>query len=121
MNFKLLFSLVFVSLSWLAQAQKNYVKEANDIYRNENFCEGAEKCAFAYTKIVRKSTGALKLKGDMAYKTAECYRQTENPKSATEWYEKALLLKFFEFSYFLIKALFYYLFNILNFYSSNFL
>ncbi len=96
MNFKLLFSLVFVSLSWLAQAQKNYVKEANDIYRNENFCEGAEKCAFAYTKIVRKSTGALKLKGDMAYKTAECYRQTENPKSATEWYEKALLLKFQE-------------------------
>jgi hypothetical protein len=43
MNFKLLFSLVFVSLSWLAQAQKNYVKEANDIYRNENFCEGAVK------------------------------------------------------------------------------
>lgn len=94
MNFKLLFSLVFVSLSWLAQAQKNYVKEANEIFRNENFCEGAKKCAYAYSKIVRKSPGALKLKGDMAYKTAECYRQTEDPKTANEWYEKAKLLNY---------------------------
>lgn len=96
MNFKLLFSIVFVSLSWLAQAQKNYVKEANEIYRNEEFCAGAEKCAFAYSKIVRKSAGALKLKGEMAFKTAECYRQTENPKNASEWYEKAKLLKYQE-------------------------
>lgn len=94
MNFKLLLSLVFVSLSWLAQAQKNYVKEANEIYRNENFCEGAPKCAYAYSKIVRKTPGALKLKGDMAFKTAECYRQTENPKQAHEWYDKAILLKY---------------------------
>ena len=96
MNFKLLLSLVFISLSWLAQAQKNYVKEANEIYRNENFCEGAAKCAYAYTKIQRKTAGALKLKGEMAFKTAECYRQTENPKDAHDWYEKAILLKYQE-------------------------
>jgi peptidoglycan-associated lipoprotein len=96
MNFKLLFSLLFVSLSWVAQAQKNYVKEANEIYRDEKYCEGAEKCAFAYTKIVKKGASALKLKGDMAFKTAECFRQTENMKSAHEWYEKAILLKYHE-------------------------
>ena len=96
MKLKLLFSIFFVSLSWLAQAQKNHVKEANEKYRDEKFCEAAEKCAFAYTKIVRKSSGALKLKGDMAFKTAECYRHTENPKLATEWYERAILLKFQE-------------------------
>lgn len=96
MNLKLLVSLVFVSMSWLAQAQKNYVKEANEIYRNQEFCVGAQKCAFAYTKIVRKTPGALKLKGDMAFKTAECYRETENPKTASEWYEKAILLKYQE-------------------------
>lgn len=96
MKLKLLFSIFFVSLSWLAQAQKNHVKIANEKYRNEMFCEAAEKCAFAYTKIVRKSSGALKLKGEMAFKTAECYRQTENPKLASEWYERAILLKYQE-------------------------
>lgn len=96
MKFKLLLSIFFVGFSWLAQAQKNYVKEANEKYREERYSEAAEKCAFAYTKIVRKGAGAMKLKGDMAYKTGECYRQTENPKLAVEWYEKAILLKFQE-------------------------
>lgn len=94
MNFKLLFSLFFVCLSWMAQAQKNYVKEAEAYFRNEKFCEGAAKCALAYSKIQRKSQSALRQKGEMAYKTAECYRQTEYPKEATEWYEKAILLKY---------------------------
>ena len=96
MKLKLLFSIFFVGLSWIAQAQKNHVKEANEKYRNEEFCEAADKCAFAYTKIVRKSDGALKLKGDMAFKTGECYRHIENPKLASEWYEKAILLKFYD-------------------------
>lgn len=96
MNFKLLISLVFVGISCIAQAQRNHVREANEKYRNEEFCDGAAKCALAYTKIVRKTAGALRLKADMAFKTAECYRNTESPKLASEWYEKAILLKYQE-------------------------
>lgn len=94
MNFRLLFSLLFISLSWYSQAQKNYVREANRAYRSGQFSEATAKCALAYTKIARKTPAALKQKGEMAFKTAESYRQLEMPKEAAEWYEKAILLKY---------------------------
>lgn len=97
MNFKLLFSFVFVGFVWLAQAQtadNKYIKDANNAFRSEKYCDATAKCALAYSKISRKGAGALKLKGEMAFKTAESYRLTENPKDASDWYEKAILLKY---------------------------
>jgi len=94
MNVKTLIFLSFIGLSVNVSAQMKYIKEANAKYANENYHEAAEKCALAYTKIARKGNAALKTKGDMAYKTAESYRQIENVKAANEWYEKAILLKY---------------------------
>lgn len=94
MNVKTLILFTFISLTGSLMAQNKFIKEANTKYYSENYCEAAEKCALAYTKISRKGNAALKVKGDMAFKTAECYRQTENFKEANEWYEKAVLLKY---------------------------
>jgi peptidoglycan-associated lipoprotein len=94
MNVKTLILLTFIGLSGSLLAQSKFIKEANSKFYNENYCEGAEKCALAYTKIARKGNAALKVKGDMAFKTAECHRLTENFKEANEWYEKAILLKY---------------------------
>ena len=94
MNVKTLILLTFLGLSGSLLAQSKYIKEANAKFYNENYCEAAEKCAQAYTKISRKGNAALKVKGDMAFKTAESYRLTENFKEASEWYEKAILLKY---------------------------
>ena len=99
MNIKQLLTLVIIGISSLTQAQivmyvPKQVKLANIGYRNENYCAGAEICAKAFSKIERKGKSAIKIKADMAFKTAECYRQTENMKDAHEWYEKAILLKY---------------------------
>src|SRR5690606_20123811 len=60
-----------------------------------NYCEAADKCALAYSKLTRKGKTAKKTKADMAFKTAESYRLTERFKEAAEWYEKAILLEYF--------------------------
>lgn len=94
MNYKLLLSLLFVSLGWFAQAQKNYVKEARTLYRNQVYKDAADKCELAFKKIHRKGAAALRTKGEMAFKAAESYRNLEDAKNATDWYEKAILLKY---------------------------
>ena len=81
MNFKQLFSLVFIGISLFYNAQvyvPKQVRMANTQYRNENYCDAISLCSKAYLKIERKGNSAKKMKGDMAFKTAECYRQTEN-------------------------------------------
>jgi peptidoglycan-associated lipoprotein len=99
MNLKRFCSLVFLGFSITLNAQVYVPKEvraANTQYRNENFCQAASLCAKAYFKIERKGALAKTMKGDMAFKTAECYRQIENIKDANDWYEKAILLKYYE-------------------------
>jgi|GEM_PF-67261 len=95
MNIKILFSLVFVSLTWLAHAQvPKQVRKANEMFRSEKFCEAADECALAYAKLTRKGKRAIDMKSDMAFKTGECYRQTEHMSDAHDWYEKAILLNY---------------------------
>lgn len=96
MCYKLVLSLVFVSLSWLSFAQNKYVIEADSYFASEKYCEGAEKCSLAYTKLTRKGNQAKKLKADMAFKTAECYRFTDRFREANEWYDRAILLDYQE-------------------------
>lgn len=93
---KLVLPLVFISLSWLSMAQNKYVVEAETYFLSEKYCEGAEKCSLAYTKLTRKGNQAKKQKADMAFKTAECYRMTDRFREANEWYERALLLDYQE-------------------------
>lgn len=94
MNVKTLLIIGFIALTSAVNAQSKYIKEANTMYRSQNFCEAASKCALAYSKISRNSGSALRQKGEMAFMTAECYRNTERAKEANEWYDRAILLKY---------------------------
>lgn len=94
MYYKLVLPLVFISLSWLSFAQNKYVLEAETYFISEKYCEGADKCSLAYTKLTRKGNQAKKMKADMAFKTAECYRYTDRFREANEWYDRALLLDY---------------------------
>lgn len=96
MNVKTLILLAFLGLTTPLLAQPRVIKEANRAYRNENFCEAADKCIEAYKKLARKGTGkaALRAKADMAYKVARCYHETERFKDADEWYDRAINLDY---------------------------
>ncbi|MES2587535.1 MAG: OmpA family protein [Bacteroidota bacterium] len=102
MNIKGLLTLVITGLTYLGQAQiqmyiPKQVKLANIEYRNENYASSADLCAKAFAKIERKGgKAALRMKGDMAYKTAESFRQIENTRDAHEWYDKAIILRHYE-------------------------
>jgi outer membrane protein OmpA-like peptidoglycan-associated protein len=89
-----IFSFILLSFSLNAQKNSRLYKEALTIFNNENYCEGAAKCENAYTMLARKGNKAKALKGDMAFKTAECYRMTERFRDARDWYEKCKLLDF---------------------------
>lgn len=97
MIYKLALPLIFISLSWLSLAQNKYVLEAENYYISGKYCEGAEKCSLAYTKLTRKGGQAKRQKADMAFKTAECYRLTDRFREANEWYDRAIQLDYAEF------------------------
>lgn len=92
---KLIIAAFFLSLTTVALSQNKYLTEANHLFESENYCEAAEKCALAYSKISRKGSSAKKAKADMAFKTAESYRLTEQYKDANEWYDRAILLEYY--------------------------
>lgn len=65
----------------------------------KNFSEATKLCAQAYAKLGRKGATkgiAKKRKADMAYKTADSYRQMEHYKEANEWLDKSIILDYQE-------------------------
>lgn len=96
MNKNLLVTLIFTGFYLFLNAQSKVVLEAEMYFQSEKYCEAAEKCSLAYSKLNRKGNMAKKQKGDMAFKTAECYRMTERYREANEWYDRALLLDYQE-------------------------
>jgi peptidoglycan-associated lipoprotein len=102
MNYKHLLTLIFIGVSYIVNSQLIFVpkqvRKGNRDFRNENYCKGTQTCAAGFKKLQRKGPSALKVKGTMAYKTAECYRQIENYKDASEWFQKSIDLKFYEFN-----------------------
>lgn len=93
---KILVLSLFIVVCSVALAQRSYIREANEYFRNEKYCEAASKCEFAYGKITAKQDKARKQKGEMAFKAGECYRLTEKFADATDWYDKAILLRYYE-------------------------
>jgi peptidoglycan-associated lipoprotein len=89
-------TFIFLSYTLVAQPMSRIYREANKMFSDENYCEAADKCANAYKQLTRKGKKAIKYKGDMAFKTAECYRYTEHVKDAEEWYNRAILLDYQE-------------------------
>jgi peptidoglycan-associated lipoprotein len=94
MNHKLLLLSFLVGTAFSTFAQSKAVAEADLYFNSGKYCEGAEKCRAAYTSLANKGNQAKKLKGEMAFKTAECYRFTDRFKEANEWYDRALLLDY---------------------------
>lgn len=95
MKFKFLLTVLIVGFSIAANAQNRNVLKARTSFDNENYAESAGLCATAYSKISRKGKMALKLKGEMAYLTGESYRLTEDYREAEKWYEKAILVDYY--------------------------
>jgi peptidoglycan-associated lipoprotein len=78
----------------LSMAQSRQILKANEAYSRENYCEAAELCKTAYSKLSIKGTDAQKSKAEMAFKVAECYRHTERYRDANTWYDRAILLDY---------------------------
>jgi len=85
---------LFSCVALFAMAQNKAVVEAENYFNMGRYCEAAEKCADAYSKLGRKGEKAMILKGSMAFKTGECYRLVDKFKEANEWYDRALLLEY---------------------------
>lgn len=96
MKIQVLLTFALLSLATIAHAQPKAVIKARIAFVSENYSEAAQKCSDAYTKLTRKGKMAKKLKGEMAFKTADCYRLTERFRDANEWYDRAILLDYYD-------------------------
>lgn len=95
MKIKILFTALIIGLSISAHSQSRSIEKARESFRKENYAESSELCAEAYTKLTRKGKLALKMKGEMAFLTAESYRQIEDYREAEKWYEKSVLVEYY--------------------------
>lgn len=96
MNLKFVLVLLTFAVSVGVTAQRSFIRDANKVFRNQNYIEATDKCEVAYKKISPKSQRAIKLKADMAYKCAESHRLTLNDDEAIKWYQRAVDLKYYE-------------------------
>ena len=94
MKLRVALTIFLLGLTTIATAQNKYISKARSSYVAQKYCDGIKACKLAYEKVVRKGKTAKKLKGEMAYKTAECYRFTEQYREANEWFKKAILLDY---------------------------
>ncbi len=94
MGSKHVFILTYLCVSIWSYGQNRAVLKAENSFIGGRYCEAAEKCSLAYAKLARKGNAAKKTKGEMAFKTAECYRFTDKYKEANEWYDRAILLDY---------------------------
>jgi outer membrane protein OmpA-like peptidoglycan-associated protein/tetratricopeptide (TPR) repeat protein len=95
MKIQVLLTFALISLSTVLYAQPKAVIKARQAFVSENYSDAAKKCTEAYQKITRKGSNAKKMKGEMAFMTAECYRLTERYRDANEWYERCVTLDYY--------------------------
>ncbi len=95
MNCKIFFILIFFCISLNSFSQK-YIQKAETAYKSQNYGTGVDVLKSSYETASRKGAKAKKYKGDLAYKIAESYRLTEKFKDANEWFDRAILLEYFE-------------------------
>ncbi len=95
MKFNIVLSILLLLVATTTNAQNKYVVKAELAYASENYSEASKLCAQAYTKLSRKGKAAKKQKAEMAFKTAESFRQIEFFRDANEWYDRAILLEYY--------------------------
>jgi len=74
------------------------IRKANKYYNNENYCEASKYTIEAFEKVNPKSRKAIERKGEMAFKTGECFRKMEDFKNAVDWYQKSIILNYQKFN-----------------------
>jgi peptidoglycan-associated lipoprotein len=75
--------ILFFSVT--AVAQKNFSKDADKAFENQEYFNAIELYKKAYTKIKKKDEKARNI-----FMTAECYRMINDNKQAEAWYIKAI-------------------------------
>ena len=95
MKFNIVLTILLLVIGTTVNAQNKYVVKAELAYASENYSEAAKLCEQAYSKLSRKGKTAKKQKAEMAFKTSESYRFTEHFREANEWYDRAILLEYY--------------------------
>ena len=83
-------TFVALTLSWTGWAQSDLTSEADRAFERRGYFEAAREYVAVYGKI--KSD--VQLKGYCAFQAGEAYRLHHEPAMATEWYDKAIGLKY---------------------------
>lgn len=95
MLFRNIFFLCLLTLTFQVFGQEpKEIKKANKAFQDENYVEAVKLTIHAFDKVNPKSRKASERKGDMAFKTGECYRMLEDYKNALDWYQKALVVNY---------------------------
>ncbi len=96
MKFKYALSLVFIVVATMATAQNSQVLKARTAYMSAAFADARELGEKAYRSIPSSNSRKnLRLKGEMATLTGDCFRFQEMYRPANEWYERAIQLEYF--------------------------
>ncbi|MBN8695752.1 MAG: OmpA family protein [Bacteroidetes bacterium] len=77
--------IVAILFSADVMAQKNFSKDADKAFNNQEYFNAIELYKKAFTKIKKKEE-----KANNIFKTAECYRMIGDNKQAEAWYTKAI-------------------------------
>jgi peptidoglycan-associated lipoprotein len=85
----LVFTLASALVTFSASAQSELYDEAMKAYDSQLYNEAIVQMKKAYAKEKDKSK-----KAEIIFKTAECYRFTNDSKQAETWYRKALQVKY---------------------------
>jgi len=79
---------LLLSFATISNAQKNYTKDADKAFANEEYFNAIELYKKASTKETKKAA-----KAEIIFKIAECYRHINDTKQAEVWYDKAVKAK----------------------------
>lgn len=87
----LLLSLFLALFSFTASAQRGPTYQADQAFMKGDYFDAAALYKKAFTKEKNKAK-----KAEIIFKTAECYRMTNDPKNQEVWYAKAIKANFKE-------------------------
>ncbi len=86
--FSLIAAVMMICSASTLMAQKNFFKDAEKAYNNNEYFAAIELYKKAYSKASKKN------KAEILYKTAECYKNVNDPKQAETYYDKAVKAKY---------------------------
>lgn len=93
----LLSLLLVVSISTNVVAQRNYARKGENAYNNEQYIIAIDEYKKAYDKVPSIQNPKKRLeKAEYAYYIAMSYMHLTEVENAEQWFDKAVLLKYYE-------------------------